>query len=98
MQPLLKLRRKPIVRLNLVREQRVSACRRCIEDIQKRRARRLIFVRNVRMPRDSVDPCLEELLSSIVICTSMYQVDFGMAWRGSARWMDVQTAEILADI
>jgi hypothetical protein len=53
MQPLLQILTKPIIRLNLVRKQRITSHLRGIKDIQERGSRGLGFIRNVRVPGDA---------------------------------------------
>ena len=96
--PLLKFRRETIVRFGLVDEQRVTPCGRCIEDVQERRARRLVLVRYVRMPGDGVGPRFEKRLSSVVIRASMNEMDFWIAFGSSTSWVDVQSSEVLANL
>ena len=96
--PLLKLWRETIVRFSLVGEQRVTACGRRIEDVQERRARRLVLVCYVGMPGDGVGPRFEKRLSSVVISASMNEMDFWMALGSSTGWVDVQSSEVFTNL
>ncbi len=89
MQPPPKLGRKPLIRLNLIRKQCITTSPGSVKNIQKRRARRLSLVGDIRMPGDGIDSLLQELIGSRVLGPSMNEVDFGMPRRCAAGWMDV---------
>lgn len=97
-QPLLELWTQTIVRLNLIREQSISACRWRIENIKERSPRWLILIRHVRMPGDGICPRFEKIHCSIVIRTAMDQVHFWIALRGATSGVNVQTPEVRAEI
>ena len=97
MQPLLELWTQTIVRLSLIREQSISACRRRIENIEERSARWLVLIRHVRMPGDGIGPTFEKPHCSIVVRTAMDQVHFWVAFRSATSWMDVQAPEVGAE-
>ena len=59
MQPLLELRREAIISLHLARKQSVATLIRCIEGVKERCARRLVFIRHIRVPGDGINPGLE---------------------------------------
>lgn len=82
MQQLLKRRRQSIIRLNSIRKESITASVRVIKDIEKRRSRRLLLIRDIRMPRHRANTRLEELLVRLVPRTSMHEMDLRMAfWR-----------------
>ena len=98
MQPLLELRREAIISFHLTRKQSVATLIRCIEDVEKRRARRLVLIRHIRVPGDSISPGLEEVLSAIIVHAAIYEMDLWMAWGSSTGGVNVQAAEILSDL
>ena len=97
-QPLLELRREAIISLHLARKQSVATLIRCIEDVKKRRARRLVLIRHIRVPGDGINPGLEEVLSAVIVRAAMYEMDLWMAWGSSTGGVDVQAAEILSNL
>ena len=94
MQPLPKFWTQTIVRLNLIREQSISACGRCIKDIEERSARWLFLIRYVRMPGDGICSTLEEPHCSIVVRTAMDKVHFWIALGCATSGVNVQTAKV----
>ncbi len=46
------------------------------------------------MPRYRTRPCLEELLSRLIPCTSMHQMNLRIAFRSSRCWVDVKTTKV----
>lgn len=94
MQPPLELWTQTIICLDLVGEQSVSACCRRIENIEKRSAGWLVLIRYVRMPSDGICPCFENVQSSVVFCTTMNQVYFWVALRGTTGGMNMQTPKV----
>ena len=98
MQSLLELRREAIVSLYLARKQSVATLIRCIEDVKERSPRRLVLIRHIRVPGDGINPGLEEVLSAVIVCTAMYEMDLWMALGSSTDGVDVQAAEILSDL
>ena len=61
MQPLLKLRAQPTIRLSHVRKQRIAARLWPIQHVQERGAGRLLLVADVGVPGRAVGPLLEEV-------------------------------------
>ena len=98
MQPLLEFWTQTVVRLDLICEQSISSCRRCIESIEKGSARWLVLIRHVRMPGDGVSPGLEKLHCSIVVRAAMYQVHFWIARWSATSGVYVQTPEVGAEL
>lgn len=97
-QQLLKRRRQSIISLNSIRKEGITASIRVIKDIKKRRSRRLLLIRNIRMPRHRADTRLEELLVRLITRTSMHEMDLGMALWRTRRGVYVMTAEVAAEL
>ena len=97
MQSSLELWTQTVVRFNLIREQSVSACRRCIENIEERRAGWLVLIRYVRVPGDGIRPAFEQRHCRVVVRTTMDQMDFWIALRGATSGVNVQTPKVGAE-
>ena len=98
MQPLPKLRRQPSIGERLIRKQRITASSRTVEQIQKRRAWRLLLVRHVRMPRNRVDAVFQQRGPGPLVGAPVHQVDFRIPpWRAGG-WVDVVAAEVGAPV
>ena len=95
-QSLLEQRAEPVVRLDGVHKERISAGLGLIEDIQEGRSGRLLLVRHVRVPRDGACPLLEELLSTRVSGPAVYEVDFRESFGRPGSWVDVVPPEVAA--
>jgi hypothetical protein len=97
MQSLAELRRKPLICLRHVEEQRVSATGGAIEQIQKRCAGGLLLVRDVRVPGHRVGVLFEEFQSVGVVGRAVDEMDLGIALGGAGCWVDVVSAEVTAE-
>ena len=83
MQPLPELRTQTVVRLSLIQEKRVSTSRRAIQKVQKSRARWLLLITDIGVPRYRIRASFKEVLSGRVIRTPMDKVHLGVAFRCS---------------
>ena len=81
-EPFSECRTQALIRLRLVGEYGVAACIGYIESVQECRSRRLVLIRHIAVPGDTVRSVVEEGLEALILCTSMDQVNFGVAfWR-----------------
>lgn len=95
-QPLLEARRKTIVRLGRVGEERVAARVRAVEDVQEGGAGRLLLVRDVAVPRHRAGPRVEQRVEQLVAGGPVDEVDLRVV-RGRARGrVDVVPAKVAA--
>jgi hypothetical protein len=101
MQPLLQRLTEPIVRLDLVREYRVTgAIIGRVENVQESRSGRLGLVCHVAVERDAAVAACEEGVEfgRSGGAVSVNDVQFGMALWTSARGMDVVASKIPAEV
>lgn len=98
MQPLPEQRTKPIIRLHGIHKQRVPSRLGLVEDIQKRRPRRLLLIRHVRMPRHAARPVGKKLIHAVVPRPAVHQVDLGEALGRPGRRVDVVPAKVAAEL
>lgn len=94
MKPLLEERRKAVIRLGGVDEQGVPARLRLVQDVEERRAGRLLFVAHVAVPGNARRPGFEKLLGASVPCAAVDEVDLRVRLRGAGRWVDVMTSKV----
>lgn len=94
MQPLLKLRRKPLVRLGHVSEQRIPAGGGSVEEIQESCPRWLLLECHVRVPSHRVGPVGQKLGAGTVIGAAVDKVDLRKAFGSARGLMDVVRTEV----
>jgi hypothetical protein len=98
MQQLLKRRRQSVIRLDSIRKKGIATSVGVIKDIKKRRSRRLLLIRNIRMPRHRAHARLEELLVRLITRASMHEMDLRMTLWRTRRRMNVMAAEVTTEL
>lgn len=79
-----------------VDEERVAARLGAVEDVEKGGARRLLLVRNVRVPGDGAGARLKVRLVALVARAAVDEVNLGVALGRARRGVDVVAAKVLA--
>lgn len=97
-QSLLKLRRKPLVRLGHISEQRIPAGGRSVEKIQESCPRWLLLECHVRVPSHRVGPVGQKLGAGTVIGAAVDKVDLRKALGSARGLMDVVGAEVATKV
>ena len=98
MQPLFQALRQTIVSFGLIGEQSVTANFWRVQEIQKGRSRRLLLVRNIRMPAHTAISPGKERIELAGGSISVNDMKLGVSFWTSTRWMDVMTAEISSKV
>lgn len=94
LQPLPERRTQPLIRLRLIREDRVPTRIRHIQRIQERRPRRLVLVRHITVPGNTVRPVIEKGLEALILRAAVHEVHFRKALGGAGGGVDVQASEV----
>ena len=91
-------RRESPIRLDLVHEHRVSADLGGVQDIEEGGARRLRFVRDVRVPGNRAVPVGEERVQLALAVVPVHQMDLGVPlWLAGSR-VDMVAAKVGAEL
>lgn len=98
MQALLKGRAQPIVGLNMIDIDGVSARFRVVQDVQKCRPGRLLLVCDIAMPGNTSRVFEQQILSGGVIGSAVHEMDLGIPFGAAIGGMNVQAAEVGAEI
>jgi len=93
-QPLPKQRTQPLIRLRRIHKQGIPARLRLVEDVQKRRPRRLLLVRHIRVPRHGTRAVRKELVDAVVARTAVHEVHLGEALGRARGRVDVVSPEV----
>ena len=98
MQPLLKLRAQPPIRLGHIRKQRVPTRLGPIQHVQKRRPRRLLLVADVGVPGGAVRAVLEVIGGRGVVGAAVDEMHLRVVFGCARGRVDVVSAEVAAEL
>lgn len=76
---LLEERTETLISLSGIHEESVTASVRAVKDVKEGSARRLLLIRDVRVPCDRARARLKERLPALIASTTVYKVNLGMA-------------------
>lgn len=97
-QSLAELRGQTPVGGSHVDEQRVTAARGTVQNVQEGRARGLLLVGDVRVPCHRVGVLLQELETRLVVGAAVDEMDLREAPRRAGRRVDVVSAKVAAEL